>query len=67
MKKSEFNALSEKELAEQLPTLQSELMQEKANNAIGKFNQKTSRSREIRKMIARIHTKLNQPGVTERK
>ena len=59
MKRKEFQALSEKELKERLDELKQELMKERFQVATGKGSQKTSRIREIRRMIAKITMKLH--------
>ena len=61
MKFKDIKDLSDKDLEKTLGELRAELMKERSSNAVGKYSQKTARVRELKRSIARVLTKQNQP------
>jgi large subunit ribosomal protein L29 len=60
IKKSEFNQMNEQQLTEKVSELQKELMKLRAQISTHTTLENPGRVKSVRKMIARIYTKLNQ-------
>ena len=65
IKKSEFNQMNGQQLTEKLSELQKELMKLRAQIATHTTLENPGRVKSVRKMIARIYTKLNQKKSTD--